>query len=155
MNSQFQGVWFSHLPRGIAIGTWMFQSHGFRKGSASVYGELLSWSTGEQWKKGPCLFRVYREWTTTQLDRDCFINHYTFIYKDPYSSTGTIIYTFIRIPINQPGWLMESKGPRDFFGRAQVVRSFFLLWGGARWTSSPVINDDGVHEEALRVGRVI
>ena len=55
--------------------------------SCSIRGSF--WKLHEQWKK-TWLFSVYRGWNSTQLYRDYFINH-------------------VRIPMNQPGWLMESK----------------------------------------------
>ena len=39
----------------------------------------LFWFSGEQWKKGPWLFRVYRGWNPTQWYGDDFINHYFWI----------------------------------------------------------------------------
>ena len=51
---------------------------------------LVLWIAFEQWKKGPWLFSVYREWNTTQLYRDYFINYC----KDEYIGNPAFFHGF-------------------------------------------------------------
>ena len=79
------------------------------KNVAILYGEMVCWGSLfpnmpgmqfhdeslEQWKKS-WLFRVYRG-----------------LYH--HNNIGIIIHHYFRIPINQPGWLMESSIRGPFF----------------------------------------